>query len=97
MPKSVLVSFNSAGLNSISLVFPVVIEIVVGKIEKHEVLCRLNSFESEAGRSKNAKDLSKISSNITKFEPDTTVSVIPPIIKNQTNLVAQLDQVFCHY
>ena len=97
MPKSALVSFNSAGLNNISLVFPVVIEIVIGKIEKREVLCRLKSFESETERSKIAKDSSEVSSKVKIFTPDTTVSVIPPIIKNQTNLVAQLNQVFCHY
>ena len=97
MPKTALDSFNSAGLNKIGLVFPVVIEIVVGKVEKRDVLCRLESFESENERSKNANDSSEVSSKVNKFKPDTTVSVIPPIIKSQTNLVAQLNQVFCHY
>ena len=77
------------------------VEIVVGKVGKHEVLAKLKNLESDFENSKNNETSRGASSNFKgsnsdKNKPDTKSS-LPPIIKNQRNLVAQFNDVFCYY
>ena len=85
MPNSALEMFDLAGLEKMASVYPSVVKIVVENVGKHEVSGKLRGSESNI----------KVS-NSDKNKPDTKSS-LPPIIKNQRNLVAQFNEVFCYY